>query len=84
MSEIGSFLVFSIVAVIYFAPAITAYSRKHLNASAILLLNLLLGWTFIGWVIAAVWASTDHVKPPQSRRVTSHQRAKSIYPDFPS
>jgi hypothetical protein len=30
------------------------YSKR--NASAIIALNLLLGWTFLGWVIALVWA----------------------------
>jgi hypothetical protein len=26
-------------------------------------LNVLLGWTILGWVIALVWALTDNVKP---------------------
>ena len=43
---------------IYFIPAIVAYSRKHHNATAILILNLFLGWTAIGWIIALVWAAT--------------------------
>jgi len=41
---------------IYFLPTIIGYKKK--NATAIFLLNLLLGWTFIGWVIALVWATT--------------------------
>ena len=41
---------------IYFIPTIIAYSEKKVNSPAILILNLLLGWTFIGWVIALVWA----------------------------
>jgi|SRR6185312_1958262 len=43
---------------IYFAPALVAHSRKKRNFSAILVLNLLTGWTFLGWVIALVWACT--------------------------
>lgn len=42
---------------IYFIPAGLAKSRKHRNAGAIFLLNLFLGWTFIGWVVALVWAA---------------------------
>jgi len=39
---------------LYFLPAYLA--RNHPNFTAILLLNLLAGWTFIGWIIALVWA----------------------------
>ena len=49
---------------LYFLPAFLA--RNKSNFTSILLLNLLAGWTFIGWIIALVWAlSTD----PQQRRV---------------
>lgn len=41
---------------IYFVPTIVASSRKHADQNAILVLNLFLGWTFVGWVIALVWA----------------------------
>lgn len=47
----------------YFLPFIIASQRRHRNAGAILITNLLLGWTFIGWVIALIWAMTDNVKP---------------------
>jgi len=41
---------------IYFLPAIIAFSRKRKNSGAIFVLNLFLGWTFIGWVAALVWS----------------------------
>ena len=40
----------------YFLPAIVG--RKKANSNAIFLLNLLLGWSVIGWIIALVWATT--------------------------
>lgn len=40
----------------YFAPAIIAHRRKHCSRTAITILNLALGWTFLGWVICLVWA----------------------------
>ena len=43
----------------YFLPAIVASNRKHPNATAILVLNLLAGWTFVGWVVAMAWAFTS-------------------------
>lgn len=41
---------------IYFSPTIVAASRQKQNVMAIGILNLFLGWTFIGWVVALVWA----------------------------
>jgi hypothetical protein len=39
---------------LYFLPAIIAAVRRTHNSTAILLLNLFLGWTVIGWLIALV------------------------------
>lgn len=39
-------------------PTIIAFVRKHHNRYAILALNVLLGWTVIGWAVALVWSLT--------------------------
>ena len=36
----------------YFLPTLIGLLRGHHNTFAIFLTNLLLGWTFIGWIIA--------------------------------
>ncbi len=41
---------------VYFIPTIIGLRKR--NAVAIFMLNLFLGWTFIGWVVALVWAFT--------------------------
>ena len=41
---------------LYFLPAIIAAVRNTHNSTAILLVNLFLGWTFVGWVVALVMA----------------------------
>lgn len=51
-------LIFLIAGALYFLPSIVASHRDHHNTSAIVLLNLFLGWTFVGWVVALVWAAT--------------------------
>ncbi len=45
--------------VVYFLPSIVAYKRKHANRGIILLINFLLGWTFLGWACCLVWAFID-------------------------
>jgi hypothetical protein len=57
--EIFGFIVIITVVFLYFAPSIVAGRRQHRNGAAIAILNLLLGWTFIGWVIALAWACTN-------------------------
>lgn len=41
----------------YFLPALVAWERGLKNALSITLLNLFLGWTILGWVIAICLAS---------------------------
>jgi hypothetical protein len=41
---------------LYFLPAIIAMARQTHNSTGILLLNLFLGWTVIGWVLALLLA----------------------------
>jgi hypothetical protein len=40
----------------YFLPAIVALVRERHDKISIFLLNFLLGWTLIGWVVALIWA----------------------------
>jgi hypothetical protein len=46
-----------------FLPTLVARSRNHPNTAAIFLVNLFFGWTFIGWVIALLWACTRPASP---------------------
>ena len=45
----------TVVLVLYFLPSIIALLRRH-QVMAIILLNLLLGWTALGWIVALVWS----------------------------
>jgi hypothetical protein len=50
----------------YWVPSIIAFGRAHHNKVSILVVNLFLGWTFIGWVVALAM-SVGHVDAPQRR-----------------
>lgn len=51
-----------LVLLAYFFPFTIAHFRNHHNQLAIFFLNLLLGWTVIGWVIALVMSLTKNFK----------------------
>jgi TRAP-type C4-dicarboxylate transport system permease large subunit len=47
---------FLIVLVLYFLPSIVAVARKVTHQGSVVVLNLFLGWTLVGWVIALAMA----------------------------
>lgn len=46
----------------YFLPTLIAGFRGHKNGTPILLVNLLFGWTGIGWIWALLWSTTSHTR----------------------
>ena len=65
-------IVFFVSFAVYFLPSMIAGGRDHPNSSSIILLNLFLGWTLIGWVAALVWsASSVSSGPIKSPEVTA-------------
>ena len=57
--------------VVYLLPSEMAASRGHYQRWTIFWLNLVLGWTVVGWVVALVWAATNPVRPAQIATPTS-------------
>ena len=53
---------------LYLLPSLVAVSNKKSNAGAIAALNILLGWSFLGWVVALIW-SLSKDKPADIIRV---------------
>jgi uncharacterized membrane protein YbhN (UPF0104 family) len=45
---------------LYLIPSIEADARNHSDALAITLVNILLGWTIVGWFAARAWAHRRH------------------------
>ncbi|SHG52776.1 Short C-terminal domain-containing protein [Fodinibius roseus] len=54
----------------YFLPSLVAMLRRHDNTGSIFVLNLLLGWTILGWVIGLVWSFSS-----QKERVQTVQQS---------
>lgn len=47
---------FLVVLALYFVPSIVAVARKVTHQGSVIVINLFLGWTFIGWVVALAMA----------------------------
>ncbi len=45
---------FLVAVVLYFLPTIIGHGKR--DATGIFIVNLLLGWTGIGWFVALLWA----------------------------
>ena len=43
-----------VAALLYFLPAIIGHNKR--DATGIFILNLVAGWTVIGWFVALLWA----------------------------
>lgn len=64
MEAILSFILMIGVMLLYFAPSYIAYTRNHKNGLPIFFVNLIFGFTLIGWLVAFIWAFTDNVAIP--------------------
>jgi len=50
-------IIFIIIGVLYFIPSIVA--KRNKNFRSVLVINIFLGWTFIGWVVSLVMAAGE-------------------------
>lgn len=71
------------VIIFYFYPMYEAHFRKQPNFDAIFMVNLLLGWTFIGWIVALVWSLREPEKvavvtEPKAVEHEDHEASKHI------
>jgi len=55
-ANISAILVLLLALGLYLMPTIVAVMRDKANTGSILVINLFLGWTLIGWVVALAWS----------------------------
>lgn len=63
VSTIGFGIGVLIAVAIYMLPTICAFAMNHGSKLGITILNLFLGWTLIGWLVALVWTFFDPSRP---------------------
>lgn len=52
-----------VLACAYLLPTLLAVRRSHRQKAAIAAINILIGWTFLGWAAAFAWALTNRPLP---------------------
>lgn len=62
-------LMLIVLVLIYFIPSIIVCNNDHKNLEGVMILNLFLGWTFIGWVIALIWAVSNNEETSINRGI---------------
>lgn len=53
------FLGVLVLLALYLVPSLLAWTQGAIHLQGIVLCNLLVGWTVLGWVVALVWALMD-------------------------
>ena len=71
----------------YWSPTLVAYGRRADHLFAIVVVNSLLGWTLLGWIIALVWSiaakpsrASNGVQPPAQSTYGDRCAASSDQP----
>lgn len=62
-----------LIILVYLVPTMVAQRYQHPKQPAILLLNVALGWTIVGWVIALIWALNANSAPRTRPRLPSDE-----------
>jgi hypothetical protein len=61
------------IILVYLVPSIIAQRYRHPKQPAILMLNMALGWTIVGWVVAFIWALDAKPAPQTLPRLRSDE-----------
>ena len=64
---------FALLIGVYFIPTIVATQRNVLNKWSVAVINLFLGWTLIGWVVALAMALRTATEKIQGMPLTRDQ-----------
>lgn len=56
---LGGWVLLVLILVFYFLPAVIASKRKTKHGGTIFFINLVFGWTVLGWIAALIWAIVE-------------------------
>ena len=59
MESLAAILVMLFVLAVYLIPTIIAFARGHASKWGIGVLNIILGWSLVFWVVALIWSLSN-------------------------
>ena len=70
------FVLVILLVIAYIFPAALATHRNCKARAAIVIVDLFLGWTFVGWVVALAWAASGETLPgaPQAAKIAHEEK----------
>jgi Superinfection immunity protein len=63
METVGALVLVIVLLGIYLIPLIVALIRSVPNTGSVAVINILLGWTLVGWAVALAMACRSHPQP---------------------
>lgn len=77
-----SLLLLGVLGALYFLPTVIAGARGHHQLGAIAVIDIFLGWTFLGWVVALAMAC-GAVKAPIARPAATLPASPPLETGYP-
>lgn len=66
MDEYGQSVFWALTAfgatILYLLPSVLAFARNREDRWKVLALNVALGWTLVGWLVACAWCFSEEVQ----------------------
>jgi hypothetical protein len=62
LDSLTTVIVLILIVFIYMLPSLIAYSREHPHRDLVVVFNIFLGWTLIGWIVVFLWAALARVE----------------------
>lgn len=59
MESLAAILVLLFMLAVYLIPTIIAFTRGHASKWGIGVLNIVLGWSLVFWVVALIWSLSN-------------------------
>lgn len=73
MDAFAGVVLLLVIVALYFVPLIVAAARSMPNVGSIAVINVLLGWTGIGWIVALAMACGSNRRQPYPQQQWGQQ-----------